>query len=441
MQVEPKSHVFALPYKDGFLIYAPLVGRIVHANTECVAQVRSYLQTLDPSAVSPDVRSSLGGLDWLVADPPVPLPTDRQYHPSSVTLFLTNRCNLRCTYCYARAGESPAHDMSAAVYRAAIDLVVRNARRAGREVGVGFHGGGEPTVAWDSLTGAVEYAKRVAGPDCPGVHFGIATNGVMSRDHAEFLARTVSVVTLSFDGPSDIQNQQRPSVSGEGSFDAVMAFVEVLRQHGTTVVIRTTVTENNVERLPELVEFFADHTPCRQLHFEPAFLSGRCCHVPTAVPPTDAFAARFIAAFDRARERRIPLYFSAARLMGAFLSFCGCAQDAFNVTPEGDVTACYEVCSPADRMAGVFYFGRYVPESGRFVFDTGRVARLRALNVYNKPLCQGCFAKWNCAGDCPNKIQHTYSRVDGESPRCRMIQSITRAMLERALHRGSCKPN
>jgi uncharacterized protein len=331
--------------------------------------------------------------------------------------------------------------MSAEVYRAAIDFVVRNAKRAGREVGVGFHGGGEPTVAWDSLTGAVEYAKQVAGPNRPGVHFGIATNGVMTREQAEFVARTVSVVTLSFDGPSDIQNRQRPYVNGDGSFDAVMAFIEVLRQHGTTLVIRTTVTENNVGRLPELVDFFAEHTPCRQLHFEPAFLSGRCCNMPAAVPQTEVFASQFIAALDRARGRRIPLYFSAARLMGAFLSFCGCAQDAFNVTPEGDVTGCYEVCHPTDAMAELFYFGRYVSESKHFAFDADRMAKLRSLNVYNKPLCQRCFAKWNCAGDCPNKIPQAYSSADGESPRCQMIQSITRAMLERALDSGLCKPN
>ncbi|MBI4557786.1 MAG: hypothetical protein HY706_09390 [Candidatus Hydrogenedentes bacterium] len=149
--------VFVLPREAGHIVYAPLVGRVVYANDECVAQLKKYLETGDASVVSPDTIARLGGLEWLHGrTPPIPLPLDRHFHPTSVTLFLTNRCNLRCTYCYAEAGEFEGVEIAPEVYRAAIDLVVRNAQRAGRRPRIALHGGGEPTVAWKTLVGALD---------------------------------------------------------------------------------------------------------------------------------------------------------------------------------------------------------------------------------------------------------------------------------------------
>jgi len=251
-RLDQRTNVFAVPHDGGYIVYAPLAGRIIHANGECVAQLRRYVETRDPSVVGEAVVRRLGGLGWL-DDPaePVPLPFDRHYHPTSVTLFLTNRCNLRCTYCYAEAGEFEALEMAPEVYRAAIDLVVRNGQRAGRPAGVGFHGGGEPTMAWRALTGAVEYARSAVGDK--GVSFAIATNGVMTQEKAEYVATNFSMVTLSFDGPPDVQDQQRPFCNGTSSFDAVMSFVEVLERHGTPFVIRSTVTEHSLARQAETV--------------------------------------------------------------------------------------------------------------------------------------------------------------------------------------------
>ena len=434
MQLKPQIEIFALPFKEEYLIYAPLVGRVVHANSECVAQIKRYLETSDPSVVGEDIQRALGGLVWLTgANPPLPLPVDRQFHPTTVTLFVTNRCNLRCRYCYASAGHYEGHDMPAPVYRAAIDLVTRNAKRAGHPAWVGFHGGGEPSTAWPTLVDAVEYARCAASRDgITGVRFGIATNGVMPRDHAVFVAKTFPVVTLSFDGPADIQDAQRPHVDGHGSFDDVMAFIGVLREHNTPFVIRATITAANVRRMPEMVDFFATHTACRQLHFEPAFSSGRCCGDMAQLASYDQFSESFIAAADTARKHKVQLRLSAVRLMGAFMSFCGCSQDAFNVTHNGDVTACFEVCEECQPLADTFFFGKYDVSSGGFRIDYDRLAFLRSLHVYNNPVCAKCFAKWNCAGDCPVK-GNTGSDAQGETPRCHMIQTVTRAMLERSL--------
>jgi uncharacterized protein len=440
MAVRSPHDVFALPYRDGYLIYAPLAGRIAFANAACAGELQRFLDTGDSRWVNPAMASRLGGLEWLSATPaPVSLPIDRHYHPNSVTLFLTNRCNLRCKYCYAQAGDFPPVEMSPAIYRAAIDLVVANSKRAGLAPRIGFHGGGEPTMAWEALQDAVEYTRKVARQAGAGQpQFSIATNGVMTPAKRTYVAANFSSVTLSMDGPPRAHNQMRPCVDGSGSFDSVIQFVGTLKNHRTPFGIRSTITYQNVRRMKMMVDFFLDHVGCQILHFEPVFPEGRGLAMAQPVLQPALFAREFVRALQRAHERHAKLFFSAARLNGPLLAFCGCAQDPFSVTPAGDVTACFEVCDAHNPLSHTYFFGHFNGETRGFDVDFARLSMLRSMTVTNKPVCARCFAKWTCCGDCPVKTQHPFA-AEAESPRCAMIQTITRAMLELCLERSLSK--
>lgn len=445
MQLAAGKDVFVLPHEDGYLVYAPLAGRIIYANADCVAQIQAYVRTGEPASVDPAVTEQLGGLAWLDGvDAPQPLPADRPFHPTRTTLFLTNRCNLRCRYCYASAGESGGHDMPPELYRAAIDLVAANSVQAAEPLHVGFHGGGEPTAAWDVLTGAIEYAKEAATRRASArVQFSLATNGVMSPEKREYAGETFHSITLSFDGPPDLQNAQRPCADGSGSFDSVMAFVESLRNKKTHLGIRATITTQNVGRMPEMVAFFATHvcahTRCTKLQFEPMYPVGRGRRLDDAAPAPESFVDHFIAAMDVAREHNIEITYSAARLSDCRLSFCGCAFDPFNITHEGDVTGCFEVCDRQNPLAKDFHFGTYSWEQGAFVIDENRLARLRGMTVPNKPQCQRCFAKWTCSGDCPVKGNGFGDGLGDGRPRCVITQALTREILARAIDMRTCR--
>ena len=441
MTIERATEVFLLPRETGFIVYAPLAGRAVHANGECAAQLKRYLETGDPGMVSPQIVEQLGGLNWLHSrSAPIPLPVDRHYHPTAVTLFLTNSCNLRCEYCYAQAGELHPQEMSPEVYRAAVDLVTRNARRAGAPVSVAFHGGGEPTLAWETLQGVLDYARHQYREKHQGkTQFALATNGVMPAAHREVVASQFNHVTLSLDGPPDIQDAQRPTPTGAGSFDQVMAFIAVLREHRTPFGLRATITRRNVNRMAEMVDFFIDRTDCRHLHFEPFYPFGRGEQVPEQVPDATMFATEFVQAMDRARERDAVLRYSAARLPGPHLAFCACANDAFNVTPDGCVTACFEVCHHSDPLWKKYCFGLFDQERARFAMDWERLEDLRRLTVDRQPRCENCFAKWNCSGDCPAKNDRALNSAEANPMRCQITQEILLAMLERTVNHASTR--
>jgi len=81
----------------------------------------------------------LRGLEILDAPPEMSPISDESGAPQpvSVTLMLTTACNLRCSYCYASAGDVPVESMRLEVAQRGIDFVAGNASR-GRSRGSRF---------------------------------------------------------------------------------------------------------------------------------------------------------------------------------------------------------------------------------------------------------------------------------------------------------------
>ncbi|MEO8325818.1 MAG: hypothetical protein ABI618_08215 [Nitrospirota bacterium] len=64
------------------------------------------------------------------------------------------------------------------------------------------------------------------------------------------------------------------------------------------------------------------------------------------------------------------------------------------------MTSCNEVLQPSNPRAKLFQYGAWNQEDGEFVLNHEAIDRLGKLNVHDMPKCQGCIAKYNCAGVC-----------------------------------------
>lgn len=137
-------------------------------------------------------------LDGHVGGPP---------RPTSITLFLTTACNLGCTYCYASTGERPVESLDEATAKRGIDVVITNAVESGsREIGLAFHGGGEPSVvAWAVLTNSLIYARTAAAERGLVISASITTNAVLSEAKAAWSAENLDLATVSCDGLPEVQ--------------------------------------------------------------------------------------------------------------------------------------------------------------------------------------------------------------------------------------------
>ena len=151
----------------------------------------------------------------------------------SITLALTEQCNLRCKYC----GYMPKYldhdyhlkEMSKEVAFKAIDFLLKNSHESD-VCNIGFYGG-EPLLRLDLIKECISYVKErypFRKPTC-----NITTNATLLDDNvAAFLVENDIKITLSLDGPEKEQNKYRVDGSGKASYDrAYKNIAELCKKH------------------------------------------------------------------------------------------------------------------------------------------------------------------------------------------------------------------
>src|SRR5262249_38970890 len=149
----------------------------------------------------------------------------------------------------------------------------------------------------------------------------------------------------------------------------------------------------------------------------------------------EAFVTSYRIAKAIAARAGIELQYSAARLDTLTNHFCGISQDSFCVSPDGHVSACYEAFSEDTEWAPLFFYGKPKADSGAgYDFDLARLQALRNQAVQHRPYCQGCFAKWHCAGDCYHKSLSADAKEFKGAGRCEITRNLTKDMILERIH-------
>jgi uncharacterized protein len=428
------AEVFAIPLESGrHIVYAPLRRAAFVANANAVNVLADLQEGRAPEgAQAPELIELLRRLQIVDGGPePLPVTTfEGQPEPTSITLFLTTVCNLRCTYCYASAGDTPARSMRLEVAQRGIDFVAANAVRKGLATfEINYHGGGEPTANWRVMTESLEYARRTAERlDLEPPRASSASNGVLSDSQIDWIIANIDGgVSVSFDGLPSAHDRHRLTVLGQPSSGRVMHTLRRFDEAGYPYGVRLTVTADLIAQLEASVDFVCTHFKTTRIQVEPAYQLGRWREAPSA--ETDAFIDAYRRAQRRAAAHGRDIFFSAARMGQPANHFCGVTQDTFALSPDGNVSACYEVFSEDNRFSDVFFYGR--PDEGRgYQFDLRTLDRLRGQAVQSREYCQGCFAKWTCSGDCYHKaIDVTGSLEFAGTDRCHITRELTKDLI------------
>jgi uncharacterized protein len=152
----------------------------------------------------------------------------------TVLLKVASRCNLNCTYCYVyNMGDdgwrSQPKRMSEAVQAATVKQLGDLARLQGRPFSVVLHGG-EPLLLGAPRLERLLGALRAALPAQCGLH--LQTNGVLLDGRILDVCANHGVgISISLDGPEDVNDRFRVDLRGRGSQERVVAAIERVRAH------------------------------------------------------------------------------------------------------------------------------------------------------------------------------------------------------------------
>ena len=143
---------------------------------------------------------------------------------SSVTLQMTQQCNLRCSYCiysddFFGQRRHSEKSMTQKVAYQAIDFLMLHSR-CENTVDIGFYGG-EPLLEYAKIIDIVAYIERTY-PE-KNVVYHMTTNGTLLNDKiVDFLVDKNFEVMVSIDGPKKIHDMHRRfAANGKGSFSVV----------------------------------------------------------------------------------------------------------------------------------------------------------------------------------------------------------------------------
>jgi radical SAM protein with 4Fe4S-binding SPASM domain len=302
-----------------------------------------------------------------------------------VQWLVTARCNLKCPFCEASAGDARDDELTTVEGRSLIDDLARmGAKRL-------LFSGGEPLTRAD-VPELMTYARSRR------LSVGLVTNGFFVGQLWQRLqGLDLYLYFTSLDGT----RSEHDGLRGEGSFARALDGLHRVASAGTpTRIVNTVVQPANIGSLPRLREIVRDSGATRW-HLTPAARVGRA-------GISDRFSLnadqlRCLVDFARAAEDWVDVGESAGYLgcldggppVGKPF-FCGAGLTRCSIMPEGSVLGCHQVYDC--RYAEGNVRERQFSEIWRNAFQRFRHRQL-------PEFCGGCEHVAGCQGGCWAEMQ------------------------------------
>lgn len=305
------------------------------------------------------------------------------------TICVTNRCNLRCDYCYAAKGVA---DMDAPMAAAIVDWIF--ARTDDEEtIDVALFGG-EPFVAFRSVRDVVSALESHPRFDPGRVILSVVSNGTIFSDRiARFLREHRLRYCMSLDGPPEVQDRFRHFTGGRGSSELVERNARAaLAAFGGDVPVNAVYRPETFRRIPDTIRHL------QRLGFRHIYLSPDL-----SAPWTPSDAEALEAVFEEVADLYIDAYLSheplfvstidgkiAVLLRGGYRpeERCQMGTREFAFTPDGKIYPC-------ERLIGCSGDAHRIGSVGRQHLLTAD-----RFSSGGRPECAACSLRESCMHWC-----------------------------------------
>lgn len=339
---------------------------------------------------------------------------ERETVVKAMCLHIAHACNLGCKYCFAGKGEycGPAALMSYQVGKDALDYLVKHSGNR-HNLEVDFFGG-EPLMNWDVVKDLVAYGRSIEKEHNKRFRFTLTTNGTLLNDDIlEFANKEMSNLVLSIDGRKEVHDNMRPFRDGRSSYDEILPKYKKAAESRDQMnyYVRGTYTHFNTDFAADVLHL-ADEG-FQQISVEPVVAQPEEPYalteedIPVLLEQYDILADEMLK--RRKEGRGFNFFHFMIDLEGGpcvykRLSGCGAGCEYVSVTPWGDIYPCHQFVGQDDYKLGSIYDGIQKKDLQKKFHDC---------NVYSKPDCSNCFARYYCSGGCMANSQHFTGDIYG----------------------------
>lgn len=336
---------------------------------------------------------------------------------SNLTYNITNRCNLRCPWCYNPSETSDEIPIAALLAWLHAGLKSLDPETAFLILG------GEPFLDQPRLLDVVRGVRqRLTG------ELLVSTNGTLLSDATiPVLAATATTVQVSLDSPSP---NQHDAARGRGVFDRAVANAKRLVDAGVHTLLSMVMTRRSEDDFEAYFDL-ATQIGAREVRFIPLRRIGQGVVHADQTPDLHACFQGLVKLLQRRPGLSRLLgrdFFSILMAVCRFSHLrdnCGIARRCLFVDADGTIFPCPNHRGPQYHCGNVL-----TTPLASVLADSPVLQSLRErYRLARLPACRQCAFRFWCAGDCRAEALATTGTPDAPSPYCEPLKQVMTEML------------
>lgn len=320
--------------------------------------------------------------------------------PQTVYIHLTNKCNLKCKYCYATKYKNSLPEMTLGEGRKILD----QCKEQLQSPYIVFTGG-EPLLNQHFIELAT-YSLSL------GFRVGLLTNGTMIEHLPLHLLKKIDF-QISLDGINgEINSLTR------GKYRETMTGVERLLQHGVKPEIRATLTKYSKNYAMDFYKYWIEKGVgvrffvIRQFGINDEFSNLGLSN--NELSKLFDLFAKELGSFAKAMQ---------IILIADHLSFfkpinsCGVANSNIAIDGQGNIYPCIHLCVPELKI------GNILNEDIVEILKSSQVGTVRC-KVKDIKICAECSLRYICGGGCKAEVYFENKRFADKNPNCDFLKEL-----------------
>ena len=396
MNLKRFEDIIAVQTPDGITAYHARNLEVAELSPEAFAQMSQInLRTnAIPMNVLSDNEASASLRQWQNEENPDIKSGHVSFGIKSLTLNVTQICNLKCTYC-AAGGDGSYGDP---VTRINVDKTLPQLKFFLEKLPNGSHFnlsfvGGEPFLYPEGMKVIYDYIQAEGLKRNISCKYMVTTNGTLISDTVLEMLKTMKIhITVSLDGPAEINDSVRPRKDGKGSTEQTLNGIRKLvsiRSFLASIGISGVYSATNLFVKDSYLffktlgvdwfEFNFSYTEKNEVA-QTEYLAQMKQIAELAWQEGGETELRHIKAFNA--------YFETLDSQQRIENFCGAGKSYLMIDAKNQLYTCPWVVGEKAEVVGV-----------------GSTVDLAKLEKYQKPLielnnCQTCWARFVCGGGC-----------------------------------------
>lgn len=315
-----------------------------------------------------------------------------------LSLNVVQVCNMNCPYCYAVGGTYGGGPplMGRDVGIRAVEFLEQHSKGQRQPEIIFF--GGEPFLNLPLMQELVRFSRQKFQEKGRNVRFSVLTNGtIWGRQVADWVKGNRIAVSLSLDGPEEINDGLRRFRDGTGTYHRVMNNLNSMARLGIPLNAKVTLTHINTGVFDIYVHLLK--LGFTSIKVDPVSMGGP--NLDLTPDDVEALCEDYSRIALDLRERwlagqAIIFWQFQDRVMNLWAgrrnpSACGAGYTLLGVGSDGRLYPCYAFPGMADFCLGDVWEG----------MNLESVEAFRRLHpVHARRPCMSCWARYICGGEC-----------------------------------------